>query len=323
MRDTFTFGSSRDDLLVSPPTMLLQQKERITKRNEQPLAAYLPDPCAGTYGARNPTWVVSRNENILRTVLMPENIDFFLGFIARKLPVVKVLPRVLLEITDEEEGEQHVHIQSNGFRAAAKSVPEGGVGVGMLSYHRDANQIKHRMTLLLKKIDEGNRLYIIDAEGLRNSKSWYKEAFQHLLDNCELEFLDTHKVNFRPEQAAINLLKFEFKLDVEIHSMCREIALVYAIELMLTLQVDKDYLTTFLYVDLLGRDQPPLPCERDSSPSSSVLTFREQAELMLYARALAYGICKLVQAKQPSDVIEKLKLDEDTFQVLRKTVKKK
>jgi hypothetical protein len=104
------------------PQLLELQQERMTERNEQCESLnLLPDPCAGTRGARSDVWKVSRNEKILETVVDSENIDLFLSIIAKslKIPVV-YLPRLTLTIQGE-----HVDISNYGlgeFQRQAKLI---------------------------------------------------------------------------------------------------------------------------------------------------------------------------------------------------------
>jgi hypothetical protein len=335
------------------PQLLELQQERMTERNEQCESLnLLPDPCAGTRGARSDVWKVSRNEKILETVVDSENIDLFLSIIAKslKIPVV-YLPRLTLTIQGE-----HVDISNYGlgeFQRQAKLIKEGEFGIGIVSHHRKDS--RHRMILIIRNTEEARECYIIDSKGLKNpakSESVRNSLKQLLPDDKEmtLQTFDTHDVNFRPAKETIEFLKERFKLEVSRpnKAFCRHFALFYAIEILsIGRLANANHLTNFLYVDLLRRTQippseplPPPPSS-DTSPtlvppvltaalsvppetSSAIHATKEQAELMLYARALAYGIFKhvknVLKKTETNDIdfeIDHIDLDVETFTVSR------
>tara|TARA_B100001540_G_C15796039_1_gene637712 strand:- start:972 stop:2477 length:1506 start_codon:yes stop_codon:yes gene_type:complete len=379
------------------------QKERIEKRNEQCRSLkFLPDPCAGTSNARSNVWVVSRNEKILETVLIGENMDFFLRTIAKIMGVrVVLLPRLQLEILKQlinvEKHQFRTLIDMTAdvreFRKEATSIKEGEFGMGLVSFKQDENG--HRMILIIRNTGKELECYIIDSNGRANHiKSMMRVAtvrksLPKLLSTKKftLTALDTHNVNFRPMDETIEFLEgsFQMKISRKNRAHCRHFALFYAIEILSMSKgqlYDANYLTSFLYIDLLRRTQypltephrtiekptlapaappppsdlpvptpppsdlpdpppPPIPPPINTVPPPTpgpapiirapTLSFKEEAELMLYARALALGICKEVNnyisspdASEDQEVVQEgllllrgIDLDENTFKVYR------
>lgn len=291
MRDAF--GSSLENAAICP-----SKQERKTKRNENCNVSFLPDPNAGT-------WVIPRDERILNTVLDSDHVDFFLEGIvyAIKSPTI-LLPRVTITKTIENDVENlNIATDSDWFQKAVCSVKTAGVGI--LSYHYYKQ--RHRMIYLIKNTEHAQRWYIVDPEGIQNQElaELFTEALALLLqdDTLSLDVLELQNVNFLPKQETIDFLKNEFDLKVaKKQPQCRHIVLIYVLEILCGEPVDADHLTSFLFGALLRRSQIPLtvkgtytepPRPPEAAPTLSIY---EEAELMLYARALTYGIYKHVKS---------------------------
>lgn len=304
MRDAF--GSSLENAAICP-----SKQERKTKRNENCNVSFLPDPNAGT-------WVIPRDERILNTVLQSDHVDFFLEGIvhAIKSPTI-LLPRVTITKTIENGVENlNIATDSDWFQKAVRSVKTAGVGI--LSYHYYKQ--RHRMIYLIKNTENAQRWYIVDPEGIQNQElaELFTEALAFLLqdDTLSLDVMDINNVNFLPKQETIDFLKNEFDLKVaKKQPQCRHIVLIYVLEILCTGEpVDADHLTSFLFGALLRRSQIPLtvkgtytepPRPPEAAPTLSIY---EEAELMLYARALTYGIYKHVKS-----ALGKAASDHDAF----------
>ena len=250
------------------------QQERIEKRNEQCRSlTFLPDPCAGTPNARSNVWVVSRNEDILETVVNGENMDFFLRTIAKIMGVrVVLLPRLQLEILKQlinvkkQQFRTIIHktVDWSEFTNAASSIKEGEFGMGLVSFKLEENG--HRMILIIRNTGkEKLECYIIDSNGQTNHvKSTLRvetvrKSLPNLLPtkNFTLTAFDTHNVNFRPMDNTIEFLEkgFQMELSRKKRAHCRHFALIYAIEILSMFKerlYDANHLTSFLFIDLLG-----------------------------------------------------------------------
>jgi hypothetical protein len=197
-----------------------------------------------------------------------------------------------------------------GFRAHVEPMQSGASAAGPVTYRMEYDEVSaHRVTLLVMKAKDALDWYLIDANGRPqpgpSEPQWVKDlpktiqsALRKIMidDHLYLNVFDTPNQNFEPQLDTIEFLNAEFGVRVEAFGMCKEWALAYAVEMMCTVKSigpDADRLTRFVNRDVLRRKK---------IFTSVPKTPREEAELILYSRALAFGLYRHIMTPSPIEL---------------------
>lgn len=263
---------------------------------------FLPDP-------RGEHWIVPLNESVMESAFQSQNITNVLTKIARLVdPEVVIFPRVKIE----RKAKPRVSVD---FSPSILHLPEliNGLGEGRFAigqvhfFYEEPSRSKpigHSVNLVVKHTNNGKQYYLVDSNGIMRSE-WGRQlpiilrsGLRAAMDepNLDLYVFDTKNANFKPSPETRTLLMNEFGLEnIPDMALCNTFAVCYAFELICTSEVgpDADRLTRFLYRDLCRRSRI-YSMEKHVAHGGTLREFtpREEAEVMLYARALAFGMLR-------------------------------
>ena len=293
-------GGWRDPVSTPPPPLppsvtarqAPQAPHTVQVRNEQYRSlTFFPDP-------RGDTWTVPLMAEVIDGVLDPENIAEVLHEVAvlQQHPA-RILPR--LEILKVENQPAQI-LGGTGIKDHIPALKEGEIGIGPVTYRWiiEYEGHGHRVCIVVTNIDDQLNWYLVDPNG-RMDEQWGKRmpriieaALRHILGDAglNLRVFDTLNRNFVPSDDTLRLLEERFGLKVPKMGVCMEVSLIYAVEMICTVALgpDADRLTRFINRDLL---------RRTTLFTTEGLSAREEAELLLYSRALAWGIFKYLTLK--------------------------
>lgn len=272
----------------------------------------------------NPTaqrWTVPVDDSVYFRIVDDKYIFHVLSaFASKKNRVIKTLDRVNLKWTmgDPENyttGIQTMEEQQNlkeNLRDKLKTIAEGSINrpdghIGLCAVDasiRRKNRRKrwetfgHRILLVVLRFGNGLTYHIIDANGEINSYNWGREMktvttkfFQYVTEDRYLELQEfvIPNTNFTPSKAAQNVFrKLGITLEEPDLALCANFALIYAVELICTsgsLYPEPGRLERLVFEDLLRRS----PGQNDTD-----LNTTDEVEIMLYSRALAFEVYKIL-----------------------------
>jgi len=245
----------------------------------------------------------------MASVLHSQNFTTVLTKIARLVdPTVTVLPTVTVEVDTKNGGSVEFHGVS-GMSAIINGLSKGRLGIGHVGFYyaepSRPKRVAHAVTLVVKHTKAGKQYYLVDANG-RMTEDWgrqmpiiVEDGLRQVMNdpNLDLHVFDTNNANFKPTQETRTFLEEEFGIiNVPDLALCNTFAFCYAFELICTSEVgpDADRLTRFLYRDLLRRSKIYTQEQYLAREEGTVREFtpREEAEIMLYTRALAFGMLR-------------------------------
>ena len=298
----------------APQVENASRRETVLTRNSY--CSDLPNPTAER-------WTVPVDDSVYFQIVDPKNIFHVLtAFASKKNKVIKTLDTVTLHFkmgkpedykTGCRDAEDQINLREN-LRKKLKRIAAGRRDrhddhIGLCTVNAwitemvrgEEKTFGHRVMVMVLRYGTGLTYHIIDSNGLIHQYDWgediktaTKKFFQYVTydPTLELQEFEIPDANFEPSEGALDLVK---RLGITVQkpelALCVNLALIYAVELICTsgsLYPDPGRFIRLIFNDVVRRGGT------QTLDTVEAFTATEEAEIMLYSRALAFELYRML-----------------------------